>query len=68
MSVTNGTVKLTVLITKANEMMGKKVIKGTSIVEMLVTHTLIVKICFLPAISKRKPNSIQLKAKETIVV
>jgi len=63
-----GTVRLTVLITRAIDMIGKKVMKGTSIVEMLVTQTHIVKICFLPVISKRKPKSKQLAKRESMVV
>lgn len=55
-------------MTRAIDMIGKKVMKGTNIVEMLVTQTLIVKICFLPVKSKRKPKSKQLANKESIVV
>jgi hypothetical protein len=68
MSVMKGTVRLTVLMTIARDIIGKNVMKGTSIVEMLVTHTLIVNICFLPRISNRKPNSKQLKESEIMVV
>jgi hypothetical protein len=68
MSVMKGTVRLTVLITIARDMIGKKWINGTNIVDMLVTQTLIVKIYFRPKISNRKPNSKQLNDKEIIVV
>lgn len=64
----NGTVRLTVLMTTAKEMIGNIVTKGTSIVEMLVTHVLIVKICFLPAISNKKPKRRQLNISESMVV
>lgn len=64
----NGTVKLTELITNARVVIGKKFIYGTRIVDILVTHTLIVKIYFLPSISKRKPNIKQLNVNDSSVL
>jgi len=63
----NGTVKLTELITKAREVIGKNLIYGTSIVAILVTHTLIVNIYFLPSKSNINPNIKQLNDSEISV-
>ncbi len=56
-----GTVRLTELITIAKHIMGKKFIKGTSIVAIDVTINLIMKIYLRPTMSNINPKNKQLK-------